>query len=278
MREAVENADGPVIVRFDVDGVIDLEHVLDLPSDITLDARGRDVTIKTNGLRLDGVSNIVVMNIAFQDVAGETGDAIQILNGASDIVIFHCAFDSAGLMPFVEDVPDELISVVWGATNITVSWCRFSNHDKVLLFGNGDAPPETDEAIAVTLHHNVFTETGRRHPFLRYGRVDMYNNIVRDWTMYLRWPYGTRSEADAQILLEANWYEQSAPWFFVGAYHKSGGAIRLVDNVTTGSWIALWEAEPDAVFHRDYPAPIDLPTPAWYAMLDTYAGNTMPAP
>jgi pectate lyase len=278
LREAVEGAKGPTWVRFEVEGAIALESPLDLPSDITLDARGRQLTLRDNGLRLDGVGNVLIANIAFQDVAGETGDAIQILGGAHDIAILHCSFDSSGLQPFVEDVPDEHISVVWGSTDITVAWSRFTVHDKVLLFGNGDAPAETDAAIAVTLHHNWFEQTGRRHPFLRHGRVDMANNVIKDWTRYLEYAYGIRSQEDAQVLAERNWFLQTDETYALASWTTKGGRLKLVDNRTSEDWIILDEADPDAVFERPYDLRIDELDEAWLAMMEQYTGPTMPAP
>jgi len=278
LRQILNDATGPLIVEFDVDGVIELQHVLDIPSDVTIDARGRDVTISDNGFRIQEKENIILMNLAFVDISGETGDSIQIADDSRDIVIFHCRFDSTGLMPFIPDVPDEQISIIWGSGDITISWCRFSNHDKVLLFGNGDAPQSIDENIRVTLHHNLFENTGRRHPFMRYGKVDLYNNIIRNWQRYLDKTYGTRSQNQGEILAERNWYEQSNPLFLLGAYYQWGGKIKQVENIRTNDWIVLMENKPDEVFTRPYTANIHEPTQAWYDMMETHTGNTMPAP
>ena len=53
-----------------------------------------------------------------------------------------------------------------------------------MLFGNDDALAEVDSAITVTVHHNLFNGTGRRHPRGRYGTFDVYNNELLDWHMY----------------------------------------------------------------------------------------------
>ena len=278
LRDILAGITGPAIVRFAVDGTIEAQHFFEIPSDITIDARGHNITIKNNGFRIDGKSNIIVMNVAFQDVSGEIGDCFQIMNGAHDIVIFHCSFDNAGLMPFIPDIPDEQISIIFGSYNITISWCRFANHDKVLLIGNGDAPQAVDEVIAVTMHHNVFYNTGRRHPFLRFGRVDMYNNIIHQVTKYLEFPYGSRSQELAQILSERNWYDFTSHYFCIGAYHKLGGKMRLVDNEVTESWIVMMENKPDEVFQRPYAATIHRIDDNWKTMMDNHTGNTMPAP
>lgn len=276
LREAVENADGPLTVTFDVDGIIDLASVVDLPSDITIDARGRDITLTTNGFRIDDSHNIIIMNIAFKDVSGDTGDGVQIMNGSSDIVIFHCSFDNEGLMPFKEDIPDETISVVWGATDVTISWCRFANHDKVMLIGNGDAPAEIDRNIRVTFHHNLFENTGRRHPFMRYGQVDMYNNIIRNWRPYLAHTYGTRAQSNGEILSEANYYYQPKPLRFIGSYFRLGGKIRHVNTVAVQPWIMLLENKPAQVFARPYNATIHSLTGDYFEVMENHTGNTMP--
>ncbi len=278
LRDILTGATGPTIVRFAVDGEISLQSVLDLPSDITLDARGREVTVTDNGFRILAQTNIVLMNLAFRDMSTLGADSIQIHEGSRDIVIFHCFFDSAGMMPFQTDLPDEQISIIFGSGDITISWCRFTNHDKVLLFGNGDAPASVDKDIRVTLHHNLFENTGRRHPYLRYGQVDLYNNVIRNWTWYMDKTYGTRCESDGEILAEANWYAQSNPLYFRGAYARLGGKIRQVNNVVTETWIALEESQPDEVFARPYDATVNEPTADMVTMLEQHAGNTMPAP
>jgi pectate lyase len=37
--------------------------------------------------------------------------------------------------------------------------------------------------MRVTIHHNFFQATGRRHPEARFGKFDVYNNYLYDWQM-----------------------------------------------------------------------------------------------
>ena len=274
LRDVVSGASGATHVRFEVDGTIDLASYVDVPSKVAIDARDRDVSLTGCGLRLNGVEDVVVLNLAFINIGrSNCGDGIQMLDGTRDVAVSHCLFDNGG-MEFVPDIPDEQISVVFGSTDITVEWSRFRNHDKVLLFGNGDAPAAVDAEIRVTLHHNVFESTGRRHPFLRHGKVDMYNNWLRNWTRYLETPYGVRAQAEAEILLQSNYFEQEDLTYTLGAVHLEGGKIRAVDNEISSSRIAIAANDPEEVFERPYAARIDLVGDAWRAMMREYAGDT----
>jgi pectate lyase len=62
------------------------------------------------------------------------------------------------------------------STDVTVSWNKFEEHNKVMLIG---ASPEhlSDVTIRVTVHHNHFLRTVQRHPRVRYGRVHVFNNL-----------------------------------------------------------------------------------------------------
>lgn len=277
LREALRQASGPTHITFAQSGTIALQSYLIVPSQVALDGRGADVALTGCGLNLDGVEDVVVLDLAFRNIgAAWCDDAIQIEGGSRDVAISHCLFDN-GDMEFVEDIPDEQISIVFGSRDITIEWSRFLNHDKVLLIGNGDAPPELDAQIRVTLHHNLFENTGRRHPFLRHGRVDMYNNWIRRWRTYLGLPYGARAQQDGQILLEANYFEQDSSALFAGAITLEGGRLRAVDNVRSESWIRIRDSRPESVFTRPYPAQVDdVDQEAWRQMMRAHTGDTWP--
>jgi len=280
LRQRLRDASGPTVVRFVRDGTIALEgSALLVPSNVTLDARGVDVRLTGFGLRLEGVENVVVLNLAFVDIDDSTGgDGIQMI-GARDVAVLHCRFDNGGL-DFLPDIPDEQISVVAGSRDITIAWSAFRHHDKVMLLGNGDSP-ELDRELRVTLYANLFEETGRRHPFMRSGRVDMFNSIVRDWNVRLEGfgAYGSRAEADGELLLEANLYDQSDSTQPFAALTLDGdGRLRLVDNVLAQRFLVVSDREPETVFTRPYPATVHPMTDRLVAAIEAGAGNTVPAP
>jgi pectate lyase len=286
LREAVDGAAGPTVIRFALDGEIALEQPIYPHSQMTLDATGRAVTLVGQGLHLIGVEDVAVINLAFRDVRAPS-DSISIDQGSRGVLVLHCAFSSAGLDPLDTD---EHISVVWGSTDVTVAWSRFEDHDKVMLLGNGDAPAEVDGQIRVTLHDNVFQRNGRRHPFLRYGTVDLYNTLIEDWRFMEALTYGVRVRAGGTMNIERSWFGQSADtdpmsvspevamalrgseWLAI-VDQDGDGDVLVADNVFEGEHLVV-HAEGDG-FPRPYPVTLQLPTRAWREALLEKAGNTL---
>lgn len=61
--------------------------------------------------------------------------------------------------------------------------CYFSVHDKTILIG-GSSSNIADRCICVTIHHCFFDGTKQRHPRVRFGKVHLYNNYTRNWSIY----------------------------------------------------------------------------------------------
>lgn len=218
LREGCRTQSVPRVVTFALDGRIALSSPIDLPSNITLDGRGRDVGVTGKGFRVHGQSHVILTHLAIEDVGPNTEDGIQIGSPnqpvAHHVVLDHLLFSQTGNGGDSANV-DEAISVVFGAHDITVSWCHFKSWEKVLLAGNGDADATVDGQISVTLHHNWFEDTGRRHPRARYGRFDVFNNFVDRWHAYdwfylppYRDSYGAWCQSNCQMRVEANAYER----------------------------------------------------------------------
>ena len=90
---------------------------------------------------------------------------------------------------------------------MTVSWNRFSNHDKMMLIGSSDSGSTANGDVGklnVTIHHNLFDRLVQRMPRVRFGKVHLYNNyyVVGDDFSYA-WGVGVAS----QIFAENNFFE-----------------------------------------------------------------------
>jgi pectate lyase len=199
LRDGAERA-GPLWIRFQVSGEIRLREDIMVASDKTIDGRGASVTITRKGLRLHGVSNVILENLRFRNGRGDTTDAIQIANGSHDVWVDHC--DLGGY-------PDGLVDITGGATDVTVSWSAFShitppdNNGKTMLINGEAADGESATARPrVTLHHNYFDATIQRNPKLRHGLVHAYNNYLRKWGSY-----GMAAEDGGELYSEANIFE-----------------------------------------------------------------------
>lgn len=177
-------------ITFSVDGDLRLRSDLSIPSRTTIDGRGRYVRIFEKGFDIRGVRDVIITNLIFKaGDGGDDNDAIAVKDGARDVWIHHVSFSDYG---------DGLLDITRQATDVTVSWCKFSNHDKTLLISAND-DHTADSVIRVTLHHNWFRETRQRHPRARHGRVHLFNNLYDRWVAY-----GAGCSTDSQCRLQNN--------------------------------------------------------------------------
>ncbi|KAL5546279.1 hypothetical protein UlMin_005966 [Ulmus minor] len=91
----------------------------------------------------------------------------------------------------LRDYEDGLIDITRESTDITISRCHFSNHDKTMLIGS-DPSHTGDRCIRVTIHH----------PRVRFGKVHLYNNYTRNWGIY-----AVCASVESQIYSQCNIYE-----------------------------------------------------------------------
>jgi pectate lyase len=166
------------------------------------------------------------------------------VNGTRNGSLDHCSLSGWG---------DGLVDITRGSTDITVSWCRFADHDKVMLIGAGPHSIE-DRDIRVTLHHDLFLGTEQRHPRLRFGKVHAYNNVLVDWGSY-----GMASTTAGELLSEANVFVASrnaAAIITLAGKDTERGYVKSVgDDLENGA--QMEEREPERVFDptRYYPRP-----------------------
>ncbi|XP_071695387.1 pectate lyase 2-like [Rutidosis leptorrhynchoides] len=183
LRWAV-NQPKPLWIIFEKDMVITLKHTLHFTSDKTIDGRGAKVEITGGGgLTIHTVSNVIVHNINIHDVkvmdgyGGKSacdGDAVAVKT-STKVWIDHCTLSKG---------PDGLLDVTVGSTDVTISNCRFHDHDKVLLLGADDSHSE-DKNMRVTVAYNRFDEgCTQRMPRCRFGFFQVVNNDYNKWKMY----------------------------------------------------------------------------------------------
>ncbi|XP_076947497.1 pectate lyase 4-like [Bidens hawaiensis] len=174
----------PLWIIFEKDMVITLKHTPVVTSDKTIDGRGAVVEIaNSGGITIQEENNIIIHGININNVkvmdgyAGRSacdGDALTIKT-ASKIWIDHCTLSNG---------PDGLLDVTVGSTAVTISNCRFQDHDKVVLLGADDSHTE-DKIMQVTVAYNRFEDTcTQRMPRCRFGFFQVVNNDYNKWKMY----------------------------------------------------------------------------------------------
>ncbi|XP_041025614.1 probable pectate lyase 4 [Juglans microcarpa x Juglans regia] len=182
----------PLWIVFEVSGTIHLSSYLAVSSYKTIDGRGQRVKFTGKGLRLKECEHVIICNLEFEGGKGPDADGIQIKPNSKHIWIDRCS---------LRDYDDGLIDITRKSTNITVSRCHFSQHNKTMLIG-ADPSHIDDRSICVTIHHCFFDGTRQRHPRVRFAKVHLYNNYTKNWGIY-----AVCASVESQIYSQCNIYE-----------------------------------------------------------------------
>jgi pectate lyase len=154
-------------------------------------------------LMLDTADNVIVRNLTFTDshdcfpawspTDGATGNWNSQFDNLSvrrsqHVWLDHNSFgdganpDSTQPVYFGRpyQVHDGASDITHTSNLVTVSYNVYAGHDKVMLIGSTDNPAGGDPGrLKVTLHHNFFSGVLQRLPRVRFGQVDLYNNVYR---------------------------------------------------------------------------------------------------
>ncbi|XP_028055872.1 probable pectate lyase 4 [Camellia sinensis] len=267
----------PLWIVFEVSGTIGLSSYLNVSSYKTIDGRGQRMKLTGKGLRLKECEHVIICNLEFEGGRGPDVDGIQIKPKSKHIWIDRCS---------LSDYDDGLIDITRESTDITISRCHFSKHDKTMLIG-ADPSHTGDRCIRVTIHHCFFDGTRQRHPRVRFGKVHLYNNYTRNWGIY-----AVCASVESQIYSQCNIYEAGQKkvafkYLTEKATDKeeaSTGCIKSEGDVflygTQGS--LLTTATADNIFHPSeyYPTwTVEAPTDALKKVLQQCTGwQSVPRP
>ena len=120
-----------------------------------------------DGITLKGtnVSNIWIDHCTFEDTisVGWDGFATVAVSGGEETDNHKNMWQTY----------DGMLDIAGTVENVTVSYCKFVNHDKVMLLGNGSSDSGTK---TITVHHCYFKDSVQRLPMVRYANVHLYNN------------------------------------------------------------------------------------------------------
>lgn len=161
-------------------------------------------TLNAVWIHISGQSNIVVRNVRFIN-GKDTGWSYEkfgsctyvdkdfcpsnaepdglTLQGVRGAWVDHCEFtdgpDFNGVNPnkAFYKMYDGLLDIKSGSDYVTVSYNKFSNHDKSILIGSSDS---ADGDYHVTFYRNYFQFTGQRTPRIRNGYVHILNNLYEN--------------------------------------------------------------------------------------------------
>lgn len=182
-------------------------------------------------LVLTGVGNVIIRNLELTDAAdcfpawdptdGSSGNWNSLydlvsLSGATNVWIDHNTFSDGNNHD--EDQPlyfgrpyqvhDGASDIIKGSDLVTVSYNDYYDHDKTMLIGSTDTPGVDVGKLRVTVHHNRFGNVLQRAPRVRFGQVDVYNNLYVATDDAYQYSLGAGFESS--IYAENNYFKLSA--------------------------------------------------------------------
>ncbi|WP_116108915.1 RICIN domain-containing protein [Lewinella sp. IMCC34191] len=253
-RSAVSGSSPKVVY---VSGTIDLgvANMANIGSNTTLVGLGNNATLLHGGIKLSGVSNVIIRNLFLKDArdpnwqcetpteGGQPSnctssnaeyDLLVIQSRSSRIWIDHCSFENHQTN---ELAYDGQLDIKNGSDYITVSYCVFSNSRKTNLIGSSNSDTGN---YRITWAYNWWNGTRSRNPMIRHGRVHMLNNYFsnigdyaigvrinsriyaeRNYFLNVRRP-STQGDASGQIQNVGNAFVNSNPNSFDGQVSSVG--------------------------------------------------------
>lgn len=196
LRAALKQArKGRTWIRFASDMTIVLDSQLRVPSNTTIDGRGKQVTLIDDGLGVYRSQNVILTHLTIDGRLNRFTQAVNVANDSRDVWVDHMDLSR---------MADRLLNVKNGSTDVTISWTKFHNSNKVMLLNNITSKNlfqnyERDSISRVTLHHNYFFDTVQRNPRAQFGTFHLFNNLVENWDFY-----GMSFSLEAKALVEGN--------------------------------------------------------------------------
>ena len=164
--------------------------------------------IRYGGLEIVG-NNVIVQNLVIGDFydgdwGGTTHSTDALTIYGQRVWIDHCWLYAGA---------DGLLDVRAGNGNIadliTISYCRFSDHNKVTLIGASNDQVESRGHLRITFHHCWYDGTlakglNQRNPRVRFGDVHIFNTYYEEIDSYCA---AARFESD--LVLENNYFRNA---------------------------------------------------------------------
>ncbi|GIE95694.1 pectate lyase family protein [Paractinoplanes rishiriensis] len=168
---------------------------------------------------IESAENVIVRHLTLRDAytcfPGWNGDAWKtewdnlVVSRSRHVWIDHVTINDGDSPDAAEPIVfgqhllrhDGLLDIVRGSDLVTVSWSRFTGHDKSLLWGNGDTATGDIGKLRITMHHSELTNLVQRGPRVRFGQVHVYNNLYRstaDSGFLYSWGVGVQSKLYAE--------------------------------------------------------------------------------
>lgn len=151
--------------------------VVSVKSNKTIIGGGGGARLDSLGLDINGQQNIIIRNLR---ISKADPDAIAFRN-THHVWVDHCDLSSQKAS---NDANDGLLDFTYGSSYLTVSWCKFHDHDKTSICSSGSRNIADYGRQRVTYHHNSFVNCTQRNPRIGYGLGHIFNDCNDTNTSY----------------------------------------------------------------------------------------------
>ena len=179
-------ADEPYIIiidadlkgHYDYDATPKRKHdVISVKSNKTIIGGGSGARLDSLGLDIRGQQNIIIRNLK---ITKADPDAISFRN-THHVWVDHCDLSS---QPEDKEENDGLLDFTYGSSYLTVSWCKFHDHNKTSICSSGTRNIADHGKQRVTYHHNAFINCTQRNPRIGYGLGHIFNDYNETNSVY----------------------------------------------------------------------------------------------
>ncbi|MCH5307652.1 MAG: hypothetical protein J1E37_06175 [Prevotella sp.] len=146
-------------------------------SNKTIIGGGAGAHLDSLGLDVQNQQNIIIRNLK---ITKADPDAIAFRN-THHVWVDHCDLSS---QKEERDENDGLLDFTYGSSYLTVSWCKFHDHDKTSICSSGTRNIDDYGRQRVTYHHNAFINCTQRNPRIGYGLGHIFNDYNDNNTSY----------------------------------------------------------------------------------------------
>lgn len=229
---------------------------LNIAKNTTIIGLSSDCGIKGGTISISGVSNVVIRNLVVQDAYdpfthhevksdgtsdgyNAQFDCVTIQGSCSNIWLDHCTFEDTMELAYVKtggstsekwQTYDGLVDIKGAGKYITVSYCKFQNHDKTSLIGSSDSEGN-NSTRKITYHHNYFYNCGQRLPMVRNTTLHLYNNFYSASSPHYTQQYAVGVRKNSIIYAESNYFDGGIKYSF----KNSDGKLYLSGNKDNSS-------------------------------------------
>lgn len=127
--------------------------------------------------------------------------------GVNGLWVDHCKFTDGMCDDRIRNFNHDGAFDIKKGQNITVSWCEFTNHDKVMLVGSDETNYLEPTERQITLHHNYYHNTTQRMPRTRGTQMHVYNNYYQKIGVSGNNGYCLGPGMNAQFIVENNYFD-----------------------------------------------------------------------